>query len=113
MLSRACKLAEDEVESEFSIIEKIVKVLIMGFQIAFGIVFAVASCYAFFSQSYITALPFILISIVTTIQGVIPFFNKDSWLICIMKKWIQKRKLKEMDKRKMQYSSILKQRDEA
>ena len=49
----------------------------------------------------------IVVSIISTIQGAYPFFNKDNFLIAYTKKRLLRKKIEEIDRRKEKYLSIL------
>lgn len=46
--------------------------------------------------------------LITTVQAVLPFFNRKNWIIGIVKRNLKKRQLTELDRRKSKYISIVK-----
>lgn len=104
----ACKRAEDEVNEIFRRKEKrgIRTIEILSAIIA--VCFIAASLYCFVSQSNNHGKFIILFfTIITTIEGVIPFFSKSNFVIKCYKRCLQKRMLQELDAKKDEYLSIL------
>lgn len=56
---------------------------------------------------YIEKCKAVFVSIISTIQGAYPFFNKDNFLIAYTKKRLLRKKIEEIDRRKEKYLSIL------
>lgn len=103
-----CKQAEDEVDKEFDAKEKRGVSTIKIFSIVLAIAFIAASCYSFIQQSEnFGKWAILLVTIITTIEGIIPFFSKDNFLIRSYKYHLQKKKLRVLDARKEHYLSLL------
>lgn len=107
-IDKACKTAEDEVEEEFANKEK-KKIrqakIVSGFIAA---VFIVATGISFFCQTGdFVKWPVSIVTIVTTIQAIPPFFSKDNWWIRGIKRKLKKEKYDELDKRKEKYKSLV------
>ncbi len=106
--NRICKKAEDEVEEEFANKEKraIEKIKFIGGFIA--VIFVVATIISFLNQIEGTLKWSVLVvTIVTTIQAVLPFFSKDNWIIRKIKRKLKQEKLNELDRRKEKYMSLI------
>lgn len=106
--NNACKRAEQEVEREYLEKEnKYVKwIRIMAVVVA--VVFIAASAISLlFQWNTPIAVAVIVVSIISTIQGACPFFNKDNFLIAHTKKRLLRKKIEEIDRRKEKYLSIL------
>ena len=106
--NKVCKQAEDEVDKEFDAKEKRGVGIIKFLSVTFAIAFIAASCYSFIQQSESPGKwAIFLVAIITTIEGVIPFFSKDNFLIRSYKHHLQKEKLQALDMRKEHYLSLL------
>lgn len=106
--NKVCKQAEDEVDKEFDAKEKLGVGTIKFFSVVLAIAFIAASCYSFIQQSESPGKwAILLVAIITTIEGVIPFFSKDNFLIRSYKYHLQKEKLQALDAKKEHYLSLL------
>ena len=103
-----CKRAEEEIDLEYGAKEENTVRIIKFISLFWGIGFIIASCVAFVSQ-WDSPIKFALfiVSIITTTQGVLPFFAKDNWLIRLTRKNLQRKKLAALDDRKEKYLSII------
>ena len=45
-------------------------------------------------------------TVITAIQAILPFFSKDTWIIRFIRRWLQHRKLRELDRRKAHYLNL-------
>lgn len=106
--NRVCEQAENEIENEFMIKEmRYCRVINLIFGIL-SIVFIGASIYSFVSQSReIIQWSVLIVTVVTTIEGVLPFFSKDNFFTRYCKRYLQKKKIKALDDRKDKYLSLL------
>lgn len=109
--NRACQQAEAEVELEFAAKEKSG---VRGIKIActvIAVAFILASYWSFAvnSENVISWAKYIcfFLAVISTIQGAMPFFAKDNFLISHYKRWLQRKKLRELDARKERYLSLL------
>lgn len=107
-INKIYKKAEDDVEEEFLNKEKraVKKIKFIGSLVA--ILFVVATVISFISQIEGTLKWSVLVvTVVTTIQAVLPFFSKDNWIIRKVKRKLKQEKLRELDKRKEKYISLI------
>lgn len=103
-----CKQAEDEIDKEFEEKEKRGIKVLKVFSAILAIAFIAASCYSFFLQSKSPGRwALLLVAIITTIEGVIPFLSKDNFLIKYYKQHLRKKKLLALDVKKEHYLSLL------
>ena len=73
-----------------------------------AIAFIIASCYSFVQQSESSGKWAVLfVAIISTIEGIMPFFSKDNFFIKQYKRHLQKEKLQALDTRKEHYLSLL------
>ncbi len=106
--NRVCKRAEDDVEKDYIAKEKHGSIIITAISVAIAIAFIAASVWMFYAQPNSPAKWILaVVTIVTTIQGALPFFSKDSFLIKWNRKRLEKKKLKAIDERKERYLSLL------
>lgn len=106
--NRACKQIENQVEQEFLSKEKkgIIVVKLISVLVAIG--FVVASLISFLSQwDASVKIPLLIVTLISTIQGVQPFFSKNNFAIKFVRSYLRKKKLNELDKRKSEILSIL------
>lgn len=103
-----CKRAEDEVDKEFDVKERRGVCTIKIISVVLAIAFIAASCYSLIQQSESSQKWAILfVAIITTIEGTIPFFSKENFLIRFYKRHLQKMKLRALDTRKEHYLSLI------
>ena len=73
-----------------------------------AIAFIIASCYSFIQQSESSGKWAVLfVAIISTIEGIMPFFSKDNFFIKQYKRRLQEKKLQVLDMRKEHYLSLL------
>ena len=103
-----CKRAEDEVEQEYLEKEKKWINIARNCSYVMAIAFIVTTVLSLYQQ-WETAAKFVLIfiTIVTTIQSVLPFFSKDMWVFRLIRNCLNTKKLAEIDARKEKYLSLL------
>lgn len=104
----ACKHAEQDVEKEYAEKERKSVTRIRIIATALAVVFIAASIISVCSQwksPIIIAL--IVVAVITTIEGVIPFFSKDNAVIKWKKRQLSRKKMKETDLRKEKYLDII------
>lgn len=106
--NNACRQAEQEVEREYLEKEyKYVKWIRITAAVV-AVVFIAASAFSLlFEWNTPIKVALLVVSIISTIQGACPFFNKDNFLIAHTKKWLLRKKIEEIDRRKEKYLSIL------
>lgn len=106
--NQACKKAEAEVESEFCKKEarwlcaaKIVSVIL-------ALALAASSVYLITNQGLDSIAGWLsaVATVITAIQAILPFFSKDTWIIRFIRRWLQHRKLRELDRRKAHYLNL-------
>ena len=102
-------MAEEEVTREFAEKEKrIISIVRLG-SLCVAAVFVVATVTSFVNQdSQDTKWALFTVMLITTVQAVLPFFNRKNWIIGIVKRNLKKRQLTELDRRKSKYISIVK-----
>lgn len=106
--NKVCKKAEDEIDGEFGAKEKRGVRAIKAISMCVATVFIVASIYSFAQQSDGSSKwAVLLVAIITTFEGVIPFLSKDNFPIKQYKQYLQRKKLQALDKRKEHYLSLL------
>ena len=108
-INKACKMAEEEVTREFAEKEKrIIRIVRLG-SLCVAAVFVVATITSFVNQdSQDTKWALFTVMLITTVQAVLPFFNRENWIIGIVQRNLKKRQLTELDRRKSKYISIVK-----
>ena len=106
--NKACKQAEDEVDKEFDKKERRWIRAIKFVSVVIAVAFIAGSVYVFFQQSEgsIKSVVFFL-TIITTVEGALPFLSRDTYPIKWCKQYLQKKKLETLDVRKEQYLSLL------
>lgn len=106
---RACKKAEDEVTPIYERKERRWIATIKALLVLFALLFVAASCYTIATTGInnIFSIAAVIISIVTLIQGIPPFFAKDTWVIRYAKRTLQRRKFRAIDEKKRTYLSVL------
>lgn len=106
--NKVCKQAEDEIDSEFDAKEKRGVCIIKLLSAIIATAFIAASCYSFALQSESPGKwAILLVAIITTIEGAIPFMSKDNFLIKHYKRHLQEKKLQALDAKKEHYLSLL------
>lgn len=103
-----CKRAEDEVEEEYRQKENKLIRIARYLSYLLAIVFVLASVVSMCQQwETSTKVILLLITAITTVQAVLPFFKRDMWIFKIIKKSVNAKKLIEIDARKEKYLSLL------
>ena len=103
-----CKKAENEIEKEYNTRKKIGVGVIKGIAICIAVFFAIASyCNYVTSSASEPNYLLLFITIITTVQAIWPFFAKDFWATKLYKKWLNKRKLSALDRKKEEYLAIV------
>ena len=106
--NKVCKQAEDEVNNEFNVKERRGVYILKFLSIIIAIAFIFASSYSFVQQSESSGKWAVLfVAIISTIEGIMPFFSKDNFFIKQYKRHLQKKKLQALDTRKEHYLSLL------
>lgn len=106
--NRVCKKAEEEIDEEFNAKEKNGINIIKFLSAVVAVVFIVASFYSFALESNNSGkLAIFVVAVISTIEGIMPFFSKDNFLIKRYKCYLQKKKLQALDTRKEHYLSLL------
>lgn len=106
--NKVCKQAEDEVNNEFDVKERRGVYILKFLSVIAAIAFIIASCYSFVQQSESSGKWAVLfVAIISTIEGIMPFFSKDNFFIKQYKRHLQKEKLQALDTRKEHYLSLL------
>lgn len=106
--NKVCKQAEDEVNNEFDVKERRGVYILKFLSVIAAIAFIIASCYSFAQQSESSGKWAVLfVAIISTIEGIMPFFSKDNFFIKQYKRHLQKKKLQALDTRKEHYLSLL------
>ena len=103
-----CKRAEEEVEQECQQKEYIwvtAAKVCSYFVAAVFLVATIASLVAQWGTS--TQIVLVVVTAVTTVQAIIPFFSKDTWIIRWIHNYLNRKKLSEVDARKDKYLSLL------
>lgn len=103
-----CKKAEDEIDSEYSLRKKIGTGIIKGLACCVAIIFVIAS-YFNFRNSTVGKPNYLLlfITLITTIQAIWPFFSKNFWATKLYNRWLNRRKLAALDRKKDKYLSLV------
>ena len=103
-----CKRAEEEVEQEYLQKEhhwvtaaKVCSYIIVAVFLAATITSLVAQ------WGTSTQIVLLVITAVSTVQSIIPFFSKDTWIIRWIHNYLNRKKLSEIDARKDKYLSLL------
>lgn len=106
--NKVCKQAEDEVNNEFNVKERRGVYILKFLSVIIAIAFIIASCYSFIQQSESSGKWAVLfVAIISTIEGIMPFFSKDNFFIKQYKRRLQEKKLQVLDMRKEHYLSLL------
>lgn len=103
-----CKRAEEEVEQEYLQKEHnwVTAAKVCSYAIAALFLAAtIASLVAQWGTS--TQIVLLVVTAVTTVQAIIPFFSKDTWIIRWIHDYLNRKKLSEVDARKDKYLSLL------
>ncbi len=102
-----CKRAEEEVNQEYSKIERRWIVVIKTVMVVLAIAFIGSSIVSLLCQwPSVAKYAFIIVALVTMTEGALPFFQRDNFIIRFVKNRIRITKLKALDKRKQQYLDI-------
>ena len=102
-----CKQIEKTKEETFNKIEKFVVNAVRLFLFLIAIGFVVASIVSFVSEwPSSTKWALIIITVISLIEGVIPFFSRDCVVVRCVKKIIKVIKIRSIDKAKRNYTSI-------
>lgn len=103
-----CKRAEREMDEEYAQKERnvvnVIKITSVVAAIAFIVASVVSLCYQWGSPINLALL---VVAVVTTVEGVLPFLAKDTLVIKWAKNYLKKMKMIDIDKRKEQYLSVL------
>lgn len=107
-INKACKRAEDEVKEEFANKEKVAIIKIKVLSAVIALLFVIATTVSFMSQiEQIVKWAVLFVTIVTTIQAILPFFSGNNWMVRIVKRKLKKEQLEELDRRKEKYMSLV------
>lgn len=107
--NQLCQQAEIEVNEEYARKEKKVKNIIKFSVLAVAISFIVASVYLFMSEksSCIMRIMTLIVSLVTTSQGVSTLIKEDNWLIRFTLRQLEQKKREEIDAQKEKYMKLI------
>lgn len=103
-----CVRAEKEVEEEFKKYEKYGCNTIKVIAVIVAIIFIVSSIIQFvYNNNGKISYTLLVVTLITTVQAVWPFFRKRFWATDLYRKWLDKKKIECIDKRKKTYLSVL------
>ena len=106
--NNACKKAEQEVEAEFTKKENFWFNVVRVVSIVFAVAFVIASIAVSVSEwDSPLRWPLLLVSLVGTAQGALPFLSNGELIRRIIRRCLQKMKYAAIDRRKAQYMDIL------
>ena len=103
-----CKRAEDEVEQEYLQKEKNLVTVARGLSYTVAGIFFIATIASLVEQWDTSAqITLLVITFVSTVQSIMPFFSKDTWVTRLIHNHLTEKKLVEIDARKEKYLSLL------
>lgn len=103
-----CKKAEEEVEAEYLLLESHAIQAVKVLSCLAGAAFFVASIFSLVEQwETTTKVVLLTLTAVSLIQGLPPFFAKDTWITRVIHTRLNKKKLTEIDARKAKYLQLL------
>lgn len=103
-----CKRAEEEVEQEYLQKEQNWVTLAKVCSYVVAAIFLIATIASMIEQwDTSTQITLLVITAVSAIQGIMPFFSKDTWITRLIHNYLTEKKLAEIDARKEKYLSLL------
>ena len=107
--NRVCKQAEEEIDKEFSRKESRWISVIKTVSIVIALAFVVISFYVALLQQSDSSAKYVIffLTVITTVEGALPFFSKESYPIRFCKRYLKRKKLLALDARKEHYLALL------
>lgn len=103
-----CRQAEDEVEQEYQQKEKKWVSVVKGCSYMIAAAFFAATIASLLEQwETSTQIVLLVITAVSAVQGIMPFFSKETWITRLIHNYLHQKKLAEIDARKDKYLSLL------
>ena len=103
-----CRKAEEEVEQEYKLKEESWINFVKRCSYLAAAAFLVATIVSLIEQwETSTQIVLLIITVVSTIQGIMPFFAKETWITRLIHQYLERKKLAEIDARKDKYLSLL------
>lgn len=103
-----CKRAEEEVEQEYLQKEQNWVTIAKVSSYVVAAIFLIATIASMIEQwETSTQITLLVITAVSAIQGIMPFFSKDTWITRLIHNHLTEKKLAEIDARKEKYLSLL------